>query len=86
VAVKNIRECDRCGRECKDSHGRTQFHEIVVDDKNYDLCPKCYSPLRLWLQRDNTTRPGDSLEWEEVCIHQVPCAGPCHSGQYRRRR
>lgn len=86
MARRNITICDRCGRECTDRYDRRSVKKITVDEKEMDLCPSCASALGSWLQKDNTTIPGDSVEWEQVCTHQVPCAGPCNSGYWRKRR
>ena len=84
MARKNITICDRCGRECKDRYDRTVITTIKVD-KDYDLCPACAGQLESWLEKDHTTSPGDSVEWEEYCACRIPCAGPCGSGGFRRR-
>lgn len=85
MARKNVTICDRCGRECEDRFGRHQKFSASYEGKDYDLCPSCNSALHSWLSKDNVTAPGDSVEWEERCGCNIPCAGPCGSGGWHKR-
>jgi hypothetical protein len=90
MGVRNIIECDRCGREIRSgrrtidvpglkANGRQQDPGLYPDRK-YDLCADCFKEFGVFIDKPTPPRarsiPKGYKRVARPCPHHVPCAEP----------
>lgn len=80
MARVNQTVCDRCGLPVEDGTLRGLPGKIKRFDKDYhgtevDLCAKCATALKEWLENPNGAPIGYMFK-KRPCPHNVPCAEP----------